>query len=53
MEKQMYSIDDLAAIGKIFSQVQTKHNPAAGAQTYAPVHGGTGMFTEPGVRPDM
>ena len=51
--KQMYSIDDLAEIGKIFSQVQTKHNPAAGVPTYAAVHGGTGMFTEPGVRPDM
>lgn len=52
-EAQMYSIEDLNKIGEIFSQVQLKHNPAAGAPTYAPVHSGTGMFTEPGVRPDM
>ena len=51
--KQMYSIDDLTAMAEVFSQVQTKHNPAAGVPTYAAVHGGTGMFTEPGVRPDM
>ena len=52
-ESQMYSVEDLTKLGEIFSQVQTKHNPAAGAPTYFPVHTGTGMFTEPGVRPDM
>ncbi|MHC4648013.1 MAG: hypothetical protein ACYTBJ_21345, partial [Planctomycetota bacterium] len=53
MTEKQYTLDEISKMGEIFSQVQTKHNPAAGAATYAPVHGGTGMFTEPGVRPDM
>lgn len=53
MPETQISIEDVGKLYQAFSQVQLKHNPAAGAGTYAPVHGGTGMFTEPGVRPDM
>jgi len=51
--KQKYTLEEIAQMGDIFSKVQLKHNPAAGAGTYLSPHGGTGMFTEPGVRPDM
>jgi hypothetical protein len=49
MAEKTYTLKELEQI----KALTLKHNPAAGAATYAPVHGGTGMFTEPGVRPDM
>lgn len=47
------SVKDLEKIAQVFSQIQQKHNPTAGAATYTPVHGPGGMFSEPGIRPEM
>jgi hypothetical protein len=48
-EERKYTLKELEDI----KALTLKHNPAAGAPTYAGVHSGTGMFTEPGVHPDM
>ena len=48
-----YTAEELREMAEIFAQVQTKHNPTAGAATFNYAHGPGGMFSEPAVRPEM
>jgi len=47
-----YTIDEIQAMSKALG-IQQKHDPAAGASSFNYAHGPNGMFSEPGIRPDM
>jgi hypothetical protein len=53
MSSDVFTLDQIKALGEIFAQVQTKHNPTAGAATFPYAHGPGGLFSEPAVRPEM
>jgi hypothetical protein len=53
MPEQTFTMEQFKEMGEVFSQIVTKHAPAAGAPTFNYAHGTGGMFSEPGVRPDM
>jgi hypothetical protein len=53
MPEQTFTMEQIKEMGEVFSQIVTKHAPAAGAPTFNYAHGTGGMFSEPGVRPDM
>jgi len=47
-----YTIEEIGALVKALN-IQEKHNPTAGAATFNYAHGPGGMFSEPGIRPEM
>lgn len=53
MPEQTFTMEQFKEMGEVFSQIVTKHAPTAGAPTFNYAHGTGGMFSEPGVRPDM
>jgi hypothetical protein len=53
MAEKQYTLNEIEHLLKIVGQTQTKHNPAAGASTFNYAHGPGGMFSEPGIHPDM
>jgi hypothetical protein len=52
MAEKQYTMEEIKEFGKALGLVQ-KHDPTAGASTFNYVHGPGGMFSEPGIRPEM
>lgn len=51
-QTKSYTIDEIEQLAKALN-IQQKHNPTAGAATFNYAHGPGGMFSEPGIRPEM
>ena len=51
-QNKSYTMDEIKQLMEVLN-IQQKHNPTAGAATFNYAHGPGGMFSEPGIRPEM